>query len=135
MVKPQTNKVVYLKSVLTNVENFVHHKKKNESMGALAAHQGKISIVEYFALQEDNFIFSYTGQVALSTHFVRQAASISLPYHWVRKKFLWKREKFLFDAFSIAVSIKALCYNRRACFAPVKELKNIGVVEALLQGD
>jgi UDP-N-acetylglucosamine/UDP-N-acetylgalactosamine diphosphorylase len=107
-------------------------RKKNESMGALSVRQGKLSIVEYFAIEEDKFFFSYTGQLALSTRFIRKASSIHLPYHWVRKKFIWKREKLLFDVFSAAESIKALCYAREVCYAPIKRLENQEEVEGLL---
>jgi len=116
-------------------------REQNESMGALAIANNKISIVEYLSIEEDPFLFSYTGELALSTKFIRKAASLNLPYHWVRKKhpvksgeeWVWKRERFLFDAFVIAESIKALCYPREMCYAPVKEFENRHRVEDLLQ--
>jgi ADP-heptose:LPS heptosyltransferase len=88
-------------------------RKRGESMGALTER----GIVEYFDILDDNYAYSYVGQVALATRFVREAANRELPYHWVRKKGLWKREKLLFDAFS---RIEALCYDRQVCYAPVK---------------
>lgn len=112
-------------------------RKKNESMGALGIRHHKLSIVEYFAIEEDKFLFSYTGQMALSTRFIRKAATFQMPYHWVRKKshtegLVWKREQFLFDAFPVAESIKALCYARDQCYAPIKELENKQAAIALL---
>lgn len=116
-------------------------RKRKESMGALAIAQNKISIVEYLSIEEDPFLFSYTGALALSTKFIRKSSSLKLPYHWVRKKlvvkgseeWVWKRERFLFDAFLSAESIKALCYPREMCYAPVKELENRSEVERALQ--
>ncbi len=87
-----------------------------ESMGALTEH----GIVEYFAIENDVYAFSYVGQVALSTQFIRKAASLDLPYHRVLKKGVWKRERLLFDAFSVADKIEALCYERAACYGPIK---------------
>lgn len=112
-------------------------RKKNESMGALGLRNNKLSIVEYFAVEEDKFLYSYTGQLSLSTEFIRKAAGFQIPYHWVRKKsptegLVWKREQFLFDVFSAAESIKALCYPRDECYAPIKELENKQAAIALL---
>lgn len=117
-------------------------RKKNESMGALSDENGRIGIVEYFNfnLTEDEFLFSYMGQAALSIAFVRKAASFKLPYHWIKKRAftgtgeisVWKRECLFFDAFLIADSIAALCYPRELCYAPIKGPENKLAVEQLL---
>ena len=109
-----------------------------ESMGALAE---DLSIVEYFHIDNDNFTYSYVGQVALSLAFIKRAAALSLPYHWVRKKasiggremIVWKREKLLFDAFPYAASRGALCYERETCYAPIKGPEQKEAVENLLR--
>jgi len=133
--------VLFHRQMETDVTIKCVERKKNESMGALGVRQNKLCIVEYFAIEEDKFWFSYTGQVVLSSRFIRKAACLNLPYHWVRKKsrseegekWVWKRERFLFDAFSSADSVKALCYPREMCYAPIKVDENRGAVETLLQ--
>ena len=111
---------------------------KGESMGALTE---ELSVVEYFDVDKDHFSYSYTGQVALSLKFIKQAANLSLPLHWVRKKAsisgsemsVWKREKFLFDAFPFAAKRGALCYERQMCYAPIKGAEQKEAVEKLLR--
>jgi hypothetical protein len=101
---------------------------KGESMGALSGD----GIVEYFAITDDCYHYSYTGQVAMTTQFVRKAAAIELPYHWVLKKGLWKREKLLFDAFGLTKKIGALCYPRHECYGPIKGPESKEITEKLL---
>ena len=103
-------------------------RKRGESMGALT----ETGIVEYLDIERDIFLYSYVGQVALSTQFIRRAADLNLPYHWVLKKGLWKREQFLFDAFPKAKKIKALCYPRALCYGPIKGPESKSIVEKML---
>jgi hypothetical protein len=111
---------------------------KGESMGALA---DDLSIVEYFDVAEDDYSYSYAGQTVLSMPFLRKASAVKLPLHWVRKKasiggremIVWKREKFLFDAFPIAAVRAALCYEREVCYAPIKGPEQKEAVEKLLR--
>jgi UDP-N-acetylglucosamine pyrophosphorylase len=111
---------------------------KGESMGALAE---DLTIVEYFNIAEDDYSYSYVGQVALSMPFLRKASSLSLPLHWVRKKafiggqemWIWKREKLLFDAFPAAETRAALCCERELCYAPIKGAEQKDAVEKLLR--
>lgn len=115
-------------------------RKQNESMGALGLENGRIRIVEYFQIAEDPFHYSYMGQAALSLSFVRRAASLTLPYYWIRKKawiagaelLVWKRECLFFDAFAAADQIAALCYPREVCYAPIKSPENKLTAEQLL---
>lgn len=114
-------------------------RNTGESMGLLVEEEGRIGIAEYIeSVEERPPAFSYVGQLALSTAFVQRAAKISLPYRWVRKKTLegisvWKREKFLFDAFSAAKKIQPLCYPRMSCYAPIKGKESIAMAERVLK--
>jgi putative uridylyltransferase len=109
-----------------------------ESMGAVTE---DLSIIEYFEIGEDHFSYSYVGQLALSMPFLRKAAGLCLPLHWVRKKAIvggremvvWKREKFLFDAFPWATEKKALCYEREECYGPIKGPEEKEAVENMLR--
>ncbi|HEY4255193.1 MAG TPA: UTP--glucose-1-phosphate uridylyltransferase [Chlamydiales bacterium] len=105
-------------------------RRPRELMGLIVEEKGKLDVAEYFMLDEEPFFqsYSYMGQLALSTSFIRRAAAIMTPYRWVKKRlpvqahemWAWKRERFLFDAFSIAQKTAALCYPREMCYAPVK---------------
>ena len=101
---------------------------KGESMGALTEN----GIIEYFDIEDDDYPFSYMGQVALSIDFVRKAAKLDLPFRWVKKNSAWKRERLLFDAFGCAEKIEALCYSRNACYGPIKGPESKIVTEKLL---
>ncbi len=110
---------------------------QGESMGALAE---DFSIVEYFDIANDNYLYSYAGQALLSLPFLRKASNATLPLRWIRKKamiggneiLVWKREKLLFDAFSLAIKRSALCYERETCYAPIKRAEQKEHVEKLL---
>jgi UDP-N-acetylglucosamine/UDP-N-acetylgalactosamine diphosphorylase len=101
-----------------------------ESMGVIVEEKGLLGVTEYFMLDEEPTppSYSYMGQLALSTTFIRKAALATTPYRWVRKRLsvqahevsVWKRERFLFDAFSAANKTAALCYPREMCYAPIK---------------
>jgi putative uridylyltransferase len=103
---------------------------KGESMGAVT----KQGIVEYFAIEKDDYSYSYMGQVALSVKFIRKAAALDLPYHRVLKKGVWKQERLLFDAFAFADKVEALCYARPDCYAPIKGPESTAIAEELLVG-
>lgn len=103
---------------------------KGESMGAISER----GIVEYFAIEQDEYLYSYVGQVAVSIAFIRKAAELDLPYYRVLKKGVWKQERLLFDAFVAAKNFKALCYDRADCYAPIKGPESKAVAEELLVG-
>ena len=110
----------------------------DESMGLLVEEEGRIGIAEYVeGLKESEPAYSYTGQIAVSSAFVQRAAQVPLPYHWIRKelegRLVWKREKFLFDAFSVGGKIQSLCYPRRSCYAPIKGPESIAMAEKALK--
>lgn len=111
-------------------------RNEGETMGVLVEQEGQLRIAEYFALEGQLLgtpSFSYMGQLAFSTSFIRKAAALSLPYHWVQKQGIWKREKLLFDAFEAASRIGALCFSRESCYAPIKSLEQLKQTEQALQ--
>ena len=80
---------------------------------------------------------AYSGQIAFSMTFFLEAAKKDLPLHWVQKKiegrWLWKGEKFIFDALEFAKSVKVFCAQRKTCYAPIKTTENIPAVEKILR--
>jgi UDP-N-acetylglucosamine pyrophosphorylase len=116
-------------------------RNPNESMGLIVQQNGLLKVAEYFLLQQEHSGYSYMGQLALSTTFIRKAASLQAPLHWVKKKlpvqahevWAWKRERFLFDAFCVADKTAALCYPREMCYAPIKGPESIAAAEQALE--
>ncbi len=106
-----------------------------ESMGLLVEEEGHLRIAEYIELKSpvEGPAYSYVGQMALSLEFVQRAASLTLPLHWVKKRGVWKRERFLFDAFGIAERSEALCYPRAMCYAPIKNQQSLENAERALE--
>lgn len=114
-------------------------RKVGESMGVLVEEEGRVRVAEYVELtgeelESREFSLAYTGQMAVSLPFVRRAARVQLPYHWIKKKGAWKRERFLFDAWEAAEKISVVCYPREMCYAPVKGMESLGKVEEALRG-
>lgn len=112
----------------------------SESMGALVEREGRIEIQEYIDLDSSlGFAYSNVGMMAITLPFMVQMAEIDLPIHWVKKnipgtkKWGWKGEKFIFDCFPFG-SVSALCYDKQACYAPLKSLDSLSYVENLLRG-
>jgi hypothetical protein len=102
---------------------------RGESMGAITQN----GILEYFEMLEDNYHYSYVGQVVFSIAFLKQAAKAQLPLHWVQKNGLWKGERLIFDAFSLADRFHALCFDREDCYAPIKGRETVETVEKRLR--
>ena len=114
-------------------------RNPSESMGLLVENHGHLGVAEYITLTEQptSPSYSYTGQLAVSTSFIRRASQFDPPLHWVKKYIplhghelpIWKRERFLFDAFHLAKKTSALCFPREMCYAPVKGPDSVAVAE------
>ncbi len=114
----------------------VPRENNQESMGALVEREGHIEVSEYIHLSSDlEYFFSYTGMMAMRTSFMAKMASIELPMHWVKKKFLgkelFKGEEFIFDSLSYG-KVEALCYEKKSCYAPLKGPESIEKVTPIL---
>ncbi len=123
----------------------------DELMGVLVEREGRLGVLEYCDIDLDElktvngdcklkYLYAYSGLVALSLPFIKRAAQIDLPLHWMRKEVLgregrkvmaWKGERFLFDAFEAASSITALCSPREECYAPLKRKEGINGIQAV----
>ena len=116
----------------------VKRESSDESMGVLAEREGCVEIVEYIDRDPAiNYNYSYIGMMAVALPFLRKMAEIDLPLHLVKKKIPgaeamgWKRERFIFDAFSHGRAT-ALCYPRVRCYAPLKNADSVRVAETVL---
>ncbi len=119
-------------------------RRPGESMGLLVQTDEKLGVAEYFTLGKEvqDVGYSYTGQLAVSTTFIRRASLSETPLHWVKKQLsiqghelaVWKRERLLFDAFHLATKTSALCYPRELCYAPVKGPESVAAAEKAAKG-
>lgn len=115
----------------------VKREVPNESMGALIDRFG-IEIVEYTALDTQmDYQYSNTGMMSVTIDFMDQISQITLPLYWVKKqmhqKWIWKQESFIFDALPFSHRVRALCYDRQDCYAPLKNIDNIQLIEKFLK--
>lgn len=128
----------------------IERNSSEESMGVLVEREDGLEVLEYLEIdpyemkrtREDGkpfYLYAYTGLVAMSLSFIRRAARVDLPLHWVQKNILhegenfllWKGEKFLFDAFRETKSIGVLCSPREECYAPLKTKDGPNGIEAV----
>ncbi len=114
----------------------VPRENNQELMGALVEREGHIEVAEYIDLSSHvSYCFSYTGMMAMRISFIETVASIDLPIHWVKKKFLqrwvWKGEEFIFDSLPYG-RVAALCYEKKSCYAPLKGIESVESVRQLL---
>ena len=121
----------------------IERGSQDRSMGALVERGGKIEILEYVYAAHEGISgapLGNTAQTAIRPAFMREAASFSLPVHWVQKKMrigleelsVWKGERFVFDAFLRAKKVSALLSERNICYAPLKSHENLAAIEQLL---
>lgn len=110
-------------------------KSEGYSMGALLE---DTTILEY--LYQDplvDYLYFYTGTQVLDLSWVFSVAQNALPFHFSKKKkrgkTLFKQEQFLFDAFSYAEKVQALCCPVKRCYAPLKEELHIEGAEQVLK--
>lgn len=130
----------------------VERREGEFSVGVLGQRGEQIEILEYTEMPLEElkayteegklkYPFANSGQFALKLSFLQQMAAIDLPLHWVRKKvqvgtqslWVWKGEQFIFDAFPYAKRVKALCASRDLCYAPLKSLESLDLVQRALQ--
>jgi len=116
---------------------------QDQSMGVLVERGGKVEILEYIDFAKEGIEdapFGNTAQAAMKLTFMREAASFSLPVHWVQKKMrigleellIWKGEQFIFDAYLRAKKVRALLSERNICYAPLKSRESLEAIELLL---
>lgn len=116
----------------------VERESPLESMGALIERAGRIEVQEYMELDPRlAYRYSYTGMMAIASPFIAKMAKISLPMHWVAKKdpatqrSILKGEEFIFDCLPFA-SARALCFEKKSCYAPVKGPESVENVRQVL---
>lgn len=129
----------------TNADIIIKCLQKQEAdpaMGMLVKKEDHIEIVEYMELDPTlDYQFAYCGQMAIDLSFFCRMAEQELPIHWVQKKIDtesnapigWKGELFIFDVLPYTSKTKSIYAPRATCFAPVKSLENVPVVEKLLK--
>ncbi len=105
----------------------IKKEAQDRFMGAVVEKGERAEIVEYTE-QDPNvqYRYGYTGQMVFNFSFFCEMAKKNLPIHWVLKKGFWKGEKFIFDALVFAERVKLFCASRQTCYAPIKDLEDVG---------
>lgn len=126
-----------------------------ESVGVVKCVNGQVRVVEYSELtdkeREGCEGDANSGLFLFSTAFIQQAAKLTLPIHYARKRMMqqvgqqtinrmgWKQERFVFDALSFTSKTALLRQDRAECFAPLKQAEGkdspVEVRQALINYD
>lgn len=115
-----------------------------EKVGLVAERSGKIQVVEYFELPEEERLLPkwHVANVSLfcfSMEFIAKTSDVKLPWHLARKGGLWKFETFIFDLLSFSEKTEVVLYPREEAYSPLKNASGEASVEtvrtALLASD
>ncbi len=137
----------------------VFRENPQENVGVLVEKEGKVSVVEYTELPNDqkeardqqNKLIHRCANISLFALTLRCLEQHPMPLHLAHKAIptitqpqpdspnAWKFEKFIFDIFPRIERIGVLVYPREECFAPLKNFSGPDsiqtVQEALKQRD
>ncbi|NGX63838.1 MAG: putative uridylyltransferase [Candidatus Anoxychlamydiales bacterium] len=136
-------------------ENFIgfHKRDKNEisikcmkretldeKKGAIGEKNGKVQIVEYINLvNNQNYKYSNSGIYLIDLKFFKKLKNKNLKYHFIKKRvknsediFAYKSESFIFDGFTYANKINTMLDDKQNFYAPIKDKKSLKYVEKLL---
>lgn len=109
----------------------------NEKVGVLVVENGKIIVKEYSELPQEANSSAYSiANISLfcfSLSFAIRIAHLPLPLHKAYKKSLWKFEYFIFDLLVFSEKTEVLLYQRESHFAPLKEAKDVEIVQDAMQ--
>ncbi|MES2345725.1 MAG: UTP--glucose-1-phosphate uridylyltransferase, partial [Chlamydiota bacterium] len=103
----------------------VPRKDSLEKVGVVGLEEGRITVVEYSDLPDQEKMLSHwhVANISLfcfSMDFIAKAVNAFLPWHLVRKGGLWKFETFIFDVLKYTNRTKVLLYPREDTYAPLK---------------
>lgn len=108
-------------------------RSPEEKVGLLFKKEGKLKVVEYFELKEEERALGELANLSLfclSLSFVKALAAQDFPIHRAQKPLPtepgappamgWKLEKFIFDLLLFTSKSDLIVYPRELCFAPLK---------------
>ena len=116
----------------------IEKKEADAPMGVLIEREGRLEVTEYTELDPDeHYRYCYTGMMALTISVFHRLKEVDFPLHLAWKKqgknFVWKQERFLFDALGLADRALALCYPKEQIYAPLKKIENLCHIEEILK--
>lgn len=131
----------------------IFREKPEEPLGVIGQKEGRLQIIEYFELPEEEKIAQQVGHLkwhlahislfCFHIDFVERAQNIQLPWHFAKKqadgRLLYKPERFIFDLLTEIETANVLIYPRSEAYAPLKNATGENSPEtvraALLQAD
>jgi ADP-heptose:LPS heptosyltransferase len=100
--------------------------KKEEKLGVLCRKGESLAVREYFTLGKDGMEgLGYSGSFAATPSFFEEVSKKKLPFYRVEKKEQTFYERLLIDGFIYAKSFDVIEKNRKDCFFPIKEKKDL----------
>lgn len=104
----------------------VERDRKEEKLGVLCRKGDELGVAEYFTLSKEGMEgLGYSGSFSAKPSFFERVANEKLPFYRVEKKGQVFYERLLIDGFAYATSFAVLKKERKACFYPIKEKKDL----------
>lgn len=123
-----------------------------EKVGIIVQEEGKIVVKEYSELPDgvstEAFSLANISLFCFSLDFAEKTANVRLPLHAAFKSSprlladgtvtkedtpsIWKFERFIFDLLAFANRTAILVYPREECFAPLKKLSDLPLVQEVM---
>lgn len=108
-----------------------------EKVGVLVLENGKVAVKEYSELPQgvdaEKYSLANISLYCFSLAFAFVVSTQELPIHKAFKKLLWKFEYFIFDLLAYSRKTEVLLYPRAGNFEPLKELKDVEIVQKAMQ--
>lgn len=105
-------------------------ERTDEKVGVVASSGGKLRVIEYFELPEEERVAFQEGLLkwrvahitlfCFSMEFIERVQDASLPWHFATKNGLYKCERFIFDLLPHAKAPRVIVYPREETYAPLK---------------
>ena len=108
----------------------------DEHVGVVGWTENGVRVVEYCEDPPEQWQLASTSLWGFSLPFVEMCKQLELPLHTVKKGDVYKRERFIFDLLESAKQVEVILYEREEVFVPLKERKDVSLVQkALLARD
>jgi|GEM_PF-2603832 len=100
--------------------------KKEERMGVLCLDKGALVVREYFTLGTSGMEgLGYSGIFAATPSFFKSVALETLPFYRIKKQNQIFYERLLIDGFKYAKDFEVIEKERKKCFFPIKEKRDL----------
>lgn len=111
----------------------IKREDPDEKLGVVGVEERRLHVREYSeplsATHSLEFAYGNIGIFSCTLDFVKEISTVKLPWHLARKQrektWIWKFETFIFDIFPYAKSFKVVVGERKNCFSPIKDRRDL----------